>query len=354
MRSGQLCAQAHAASTAARLAALHELRAPVACSEYADAGAGTTSVERSSDRGDPRPRPTLRLNSRLDLAPAARCGRRLRTARPMNAGEPKPARILELDAELARDLDPSDARLARETAVAAVMRVEPGPWTPPALPRGPTGPVGLLVLDGLLERHVELAGVGCAELLGKRDLVHPWEREEGEPSLPFSVVWNVLEPTRVAVLDGAFVQIVARWPAVTAELFARMARTGHSLAVHFAITCFVGLELRLFILFWHLADRFGQVERGGTVVPLRLTHHTLARLIRARRPSVTASLGALAERGLVTRSDDGTWVLHGDPQDQFERLRAKIAPGGVDQRSEDATAAEGAAGAVRQLFRRDG
>lgn len=276
----------------------------------------------------------------------------------------KGIRVLEVDPDLARDLDASQAAVARQASVAAVLELARGSWTPPPLPSAPPGPIGLLVVEGLLERHVELAGIGCAELLGKGDLLHPWERDEGQPSLPFTVAWSVLEPTRLAVLDGAFAEAIAGWPTITMQLFARSAQATQSLAVHFAITCFVGLELRLFILLWHLADRFGHVESDGVVVPLRLTHNTLARLVRARRPSVTASVNALADRGVVTRGDDGSWLLHGDPAEEFARLRAKVTPDELDQRGEPTVSqsqpegmlagpVETATETVRQLFRRD-
>jgi CRP-like cAMP-binding protein len=43
-----------------------------------------------------------------------------------------------------------------------------------------------------------------------------------------------------------------------------------------------------------------------------VTHETLGYLVAARRPSVSAALGRLAEQGFLTRNADG-WVLHGDP-----------------------------------------
>lgn len=264
---------------------------------------------------------------------ANRCGA-VESAR----GEERPlkgVRVLDADPDLARDLGGAELEAARDAALAAVIDAEPGPWSPPALPPAPPGPVGILVLGGLLERDVELGGIGCTEILGTGDLLHPWDRSEGQPSLPFAVGWRVLEPTRMALLDGSFAERVAPWPAVTTQLFGRSARVMQSLAVHFAITCFVGLELRLFILLWHLADRFGHVESGGdVVVPLRLTHENLARLVRARRPSVTAAVNGLTARGLVTRGENGVWILHGDPEVEFERLRDRLGPETVDARAD--------------------
>ena len=45
---------------------------------------------------------------------------------------------------------------------------------------------------------------------------------------------------------------------------------------------------------------------------LGLTHSALARLVGARRPSVTSALGDLGRDRLLERTEDG-WLLRGDP-----------------------------------------
>jgi CRP/FNR family transcriptional regulator, cyclic AMP receptor protein len=78
--------------------------------------------------------------------------------------------------------------------------------------------------------------------------------------------------------------------------------------------------VRLILLFWELADRWGRVAPDGVSVPLPLTHQTLGRIIRAQRPSVTAALTELRERGFLGREADGTWVIHGDASEQLREL----------------------------------
>ena len=51
------------------------------------------------------------------------------------------------------------------------------------------------------------------------------------------------------------------------------------------------------------------------MLPVKLTHETLGRFVGARRPSVTLAMGQLADEGLVTRRDDGAWVLPPRSQD---------------------------------------
>ena len=71
------------------------------------------------------------------------------------------------------------------------------------------------------------------------------------------------------------------------------------------------VDVRLHMLLWHLAARWGRVRSDGTVLRLRLTHAVLADLVAARRPTVTTALSDLSRRGLV-RSDGETWVLPGE------------------------------------------
>ena len=54
------------------------------------------------------------------------------------------------------------------------------------------------------------------------------------------------------------------------------------------------VDVRLHMLLWHLAARWGRVRSDGTVLRLRLTHAVLADLVAARRPTVTTALSDLA------------------------------------------------------------
>jgi CRP/FNR family transcriptional regulator, cyclic AMP receptor protein len=96
------------------------------------------------------------------------------------------------------------------------------------------------------------------------------------------------------------------------------------LAFNVAIHCLQHTELRLLVLFWHLADRFGRVTPTGTLVPLALSHSDLAELIGVARPSVSLSLKELAEQGLVRRNrEDKTWLLGAEPPRELRDMRAR-------------------------------
>lgn len=226
-------------------------------------------------------------------------------------------RVLEADPDLGADLKPEDIATARDLAVADVIVVDTGSWSPPE----GRGDLGFLVLEGALRRDVSLIGIGCTEILAKGDFIHVGG-PEGDRSVPTEVDWTVLERTRLAVLDARFAAVIGRWPAIGTRLLGRAVLRAHTLAAHFAITCLVGLDQRIYAVFWLLADRFGRVGRDGILVPLPLTHETIAKLVAAKRPSVTTTLKKLREQDLLVPANHHYWLLRGDPREEIEKMRS--------------------------------
>jgi CRP-like cAMP-binding protein len=124
--------------------------------------------------------------------------------------------------------------------------------------------------------------------------------------------WFALEPTRIAVLDERFVRQLAHFPELGGRLISRAVQRSRQLAVNMAIVHQARVDVRLHMLFWHLAGRWGRVRSDGVIVPLRLTHAVLSDLVAARRPTVTSALSDLSRRGLVRAVPEG-WLLSGDP-----------------------------------------
>src|SRR3982750_402414 len=191
---------------------------------------------------------------------------------------------------------------------AAVLEVGLGPWAAEAL-RAPDGPFGLLVLDGLLSREVRVGHRSCVELLGAGDILRPWDTLTDGSTIVVDARWTVQTALRLAVLDRAFALRVAPFPEITAALMHSLVRRSRWLAFHLAVCHLPQLELRLRVVFWHLADRWGRVTPDGVVVPLRLTHELIGGLVGARRAPVTRALGRLAADGAIIRRRDGTWLL---------------------------------------------
>src|SRR4051812_36377254 len=103
--------------------------------------------------------------------------------------------VLDADPDLGQGLDGEELALARRYLVAELWVLEPGAWEAPPAPAG----LGLLVLEGLVSRTVELGRAKCAELLGAGDLLRPWEENPAGALLASDSRWEVLEPTRLAV-----------------------------------------------------------------------------------------------------------------------------------------------------------
>lgn len=185
-----------------------------------------------------------------------------------------------------------------------------------------TGP-GVLVLDGVLALNVRVGDRIAAELLGPGDLVEPCEQED-EELLSCTVDWRALVTMRFAVLDAAFAERVRPWPQLMQALLRRAERRAHNLNVQRAIASQPRLDVRLALMLWHLAARWGRVEPGGIRLPLPLTHQLLGRLVGAERPSVSHALARLARSGLVTGHGD-EWHLHGNIEQQ---LKGMVEPSG--------------------------
>ncbi len=219
--------------------------------------------------------------------------------------------VLLEDPDLAESVAVDERDQAIEDCSAAELRVPSGPWTPTGDAPEDLG-IGLLVLEGLVIRQVSVHGRSGAELLGQGDLLRPWEAEEEPGLLHVSVEWTALEPLRLAILDEDFARQLGRYPQLCGRLFARSTQRARNLAVNMAIVHHARVDVRLHMLFWHLAGRWGRVRSDGTVLPVRLTHRVLAQLVAARRPTVTSALSQLSRRGLV-RSTGDAWLLAGDP-----------------------------------------
>lgn len=227
--------------------------------------------------------------------------------------------LLDLDPELAGELDVRMRLAARPAATAVTFELEPGQIDlSRALAATPGGP-GLLVLAGALVGYARVFDRVVAELLGRGDLVQCGGAEEQDEFIGCDVTWRALEPARFAILDAEFADRVRPWPQITQALLRRAERRVHSLAVQRGIAAQPRLEVRLLLVLWHLAARWGKVEPGGVRLALPLTHLLLGRLVGAERPSVTHALKRLGAAGLVRGGDDG-WHLHGSIAEHLNAL----------------------------------
>ena len=225
-------------------------------------------------------------------------------------------RVLDEDLELAAAVPQQTFSEARAAAVAPLLEVQQGPWTPPSAPRAGATDFGLLILSGLLIREIEVAGRSFVELRGAEDLLRPWDDASEITSVETRITWTAREPARIAWLDGEFATSVGAWAEITSVLMARATRRARLLSFRLAILELRHVDLRVLLLLWHLADRWGQVGGEGIRLNLDLTHDLIARMVGAHRTSVTVALQKLADEGRVARAGR-KWVLLGDPPDEL-------------------------------------
>jgi CRP/FNR family cyclic AMP-dependent transcriptional regulator len=226
--------------------------------------------------------------------------------------------LVEADPDLLKGFDASAAEAIRRAATVQVMELNAGPWR---RGRKPPAPIyGLFVLEGVLSRGVVIQGRRSAELLGPGDVLRPTASDDLDSSVDFDVAWEMLESTRLALLDSDFAKAVAPWPEFTGAVMDRIMRRAHALAFHLAVSHLKLVETRLLVILWYYADRWGRVTPTGVLLPVRMTHSLLARVVGARRPSVSTALGKLQERGYLERTDNGHWLLLGPPPRELDEL----------------------------------
>ncbi|UGS36615.1 Crp/Fnr family transcriptional regulator [Capillimicrobium parvum] len=232
-------------------------------------------------------------------------------------------RLFEADPDLLDAVPEPERGLAlRATAVPAV-RAALGAWDTSSVGEPEWG---ILIVDGVFVREVGFAGSTSAELLGPGDVVLVGGNGPTTIAMPTADAWTVIDPGRVAVLDAHLQAAVRRWPRLSCCLLQRSERRASRLALAQSISHLTRVDARVLMMLWLLADRWGRVAREALVIPLPLTHRTLARLVGARRPSVTTAITQLTQRGLVSRRDDGAWVVHGAPPAELDRVGIEPLP----------------------------
>lgn len=221
-------------------------------------------------------------------------------------------RVLEVDRDLGAALDAEAYASACGCCMAQTIVLPAGRRWWPVNPPGGADCLGLLVLEGVLLYRLRLAGRETIDLVGAGDLIRPWPPADEYAELFSTSRWQVLDPAELARLDLQFLRDAGAWPELLIALVERMSWHARSLKLRLAISQIPQLRTRLQVMLWHLADRFGRVDRYGVLVPLHLSCEVLAELVGARREAVSRRLKELADSGSVIR-DDGGWRLCGAP-----------------------------------------
>lgn len=214
------------------------------------------------------------------------------------------------------------------TAAAGIMaeayKLARGSWNALDDPQVRPEDLGFLVVSGALVRHVTLGSRRSGELVGPGDVIRPAQAAtDAYAQIEAATSWTVLEEVRMIAIDRGVVSACCTVPSVLSELSARLLAPSGSLAARMALAQVPRLEVRLELLLWHLADRWGRREQGNVVLTLPLSQALLAELLCAQRTSVNAAMRRLMERGVVARQGRGSrWVLCGAPPSHLLALAA--------------------------------
>jgi CRP-like cAMP-binding protein len=219
-------------------------------------------------------------------------------------------------------VDP-DLAPARQSGGLPAMVYRIGAGSLPPVPRTADAHLGFLILKGVAVRDVAVCGRSTAELLGPGDLIQPGDASAS--TLAPKITWTVLSELLIADLSGRVTrELVGDAAAVVAVVERAMSRVREG-ALERSIASHVRVDVRVLAYLWHLADRFGRVTAAGVRLELPLTHAVLARLVGARRPTVTTAFRALMEHGYVRR-DGRAFLLAGDASavDDLEARRPAV------------------------------
>lgn len=217
--------------------------------------------------------------------------------------------LLECEPALAVGMTAEERAIAEQALPVQLASVGRGPWQPQQ--EAPdAGHLGFLVIKGFLIRRIEVGAGSSVELLGRGDLLRPWQEDVSSFCAPS---WEVIEPATLVPLSPRVTRSLGQWPTLVSNLIARVMRRSRAVAADAAIASIVGLEERLLRLLWQLAETFGRVERDGVRLSVRLPHRLLAEMTAARRPSVTKALSDLQAAGKLAKTSEGSWLLLGEP-----------------------------------------
>lgn len=228
--------------------------------------------------------------------------------------------VLQQDPDLARHLEPGRARLAKLKAFAPVMSLPKGLFPADETIPGESGTLGVLVLEGLALRAVSATAQPSLEVLGPGDVFRCEPARERDETVPSRVGWWGLRPARLAVLDASFVASMSEYPELIGELMGRMWRRSTASSLRLAIVQQPRLSVRLHLMLWHLADRFGRLEGHRAILPVPLCHTLLSWLVLASRPAVSRAMKELQRTGVIECCADGSWRLSSQTPEGFAQL----------------------------------
>ena len=212
--------------------------------------------------------------SRVASAPAIRPVD-LAMARAVNSSVPPALRrlrevgkalVLQVDPELAADVPSQEHSRAVEASRAPVRVLSPGEWQFRPMPGSRS--LGALILVGVVVLKMEFGGCSHLEVLGKGDVLNPWQLET-DTRLQEQVSVQVVQSGCVAVLDRRFAEQMTPWPEVFAALMRRQIMRTRRMVLQACILSRSRVDERLELMLWRLGEQFGSMTREGCLCGCR-------------------------------------------------------------------------------------
>ena len=211
-------------------------------------------------------------------------------------------RLFEHDPDLLRYVPSDQVAAATDRIVVESVVLPRGELSPPVA-RVDAIDLGYLVLRGTMLRRVDVLGRRAIEIVGEGDVVRTATADtDAAAAVPCNASWRLLTEARVAILDRRFERDIARWPGITSDLAGRLARRSTGLMIQLAIARVPRVDIRLLLMFWRLAERWGWVSPDGVWLSLTLSRQTLGELVTAHRASVNVALRELRVSRTVAQS----------------------------------------------------
>ena len=230
--------------------------------------------------------------------------------------------LLDVDDELAGAVPEEERAVARRIAVGAAITLAPGPASVLEELSADEAVWGFYVVSGVVVRCVTISHAAVPELVGAGEAIGPPARLDS--IVPATESFTVVETAELIVLEESVARAIGRWPLMLAILTRRASLQRLRATSLAAIGHLSSAETRILAVLWHLAETWGKVVVGGTLIPFPFTHATLGQLMGARRPTVSLALVNLDKQGLVKRLGDGSWLL---PTGSDAALREMLANG---------------------------
>ena len=216
--------------------------------------------------------------------------------------------LIDVDPHLGAELAADELEIARRAITATTIDVPVGPWDQPLPGYGLSNAYGVIIIDGFMLRSVHMGERVTAQLYGPGDVMTAWPTDDLPTPVTVQVAMSAVSPATIARLDDRVIALAGRWPSVMRRIAWRVNSIAGRVSLQVAIARVPRLEERLLLLFWGLAERWGSMTPNGMLLPVRLTHESIAALTAASRPPVSGALSQLSREGLLTRVPTG-WLL---------------------------------------------